>query len=123
MARMIRSRLPEQPSTNIWKIASIFLICFTLFTEIYLVVIIYQKNVELNIKQAKINNLMTEIHQAGEQQQDKEVKLKKKVAKQAVQFNSANFISVKQFNAFRKTHNREISRLKREINRLKKAKK
>ena len=116
---MIRSRQTEQPKSNFWIIFSIFLVSFTLITEIYLIVVIYQKNTIIDSKQAKINNLMSEVNQAGVQQKEKEIKLKEKVAQQEIQFNSSNFISIKQFEAFKKTHYREINRLKREINRLK----
>ena len=119
MVKMIRSRLTEKPKSNFWIIFSIFLVSFTLITEIYLIVIIYQKNTIIDSKQAKINNLMSEVHQAGVQQKEKEIKLKEKVAQQEIQFNSSNFISIKQFEAFKKTYYREINRLKREINRLK----
>ena len=122
MAKMIRSRLPEQPKSNFWKITSIFLICFTLITEIYLVVVIYQKNSDISIKQAKINNLTSEIHQSGIQQKELEIKQKKKIARQEIQFNSANFISTRQFEVFKKTHYREIKSLKRAISRLKQKK-
>lgn len=116
---MIRSRQTQKPKSNFWKIFSIFLICFTFITEIYLMVIIYQKNTIIDIRQAKINDLMSEVHQAGFQQKEKETKLKKKVAQQEILINSSNFISVKQFEFFKKTHDREINRLKREISRLK----
>ncbi|MBT4290715.1 MAG: hypothetical protein HOD92_25595 [Deltaproteobacteria bacterium] len=69
--------------------------------------------------QAKINNLMSEIHQTGIQQKEQEIIKKKKIANQEIQFNSANFITTRQFEVFKKAHYREIKSLKREIGRLK----
>ena len=118
---IVRAAQPIQ-TTNHWKNIAVFLIVFIIASDAFLIYKLIDQSSTLNRQQQEITHLLSVVSEYQKKESNrkaqataKEPELIKKTAPKI------NGVTKKEFLAFKKVYEREIRRLKREIDRIKKS--